>query len=1053
MLKSVRTLVALMLTFVSVLLVPSSTFALTSQAIIQHRQEVGFKQDFNRAIKNSQRNNQINAFALLSLANHKPDELIVKFKDYTSQEAEQRTLGNAQLLKKSKATGISRIKLPLGTDLAKEINRLRNSGVVEFVEPNYTTEASMIPNDQYYSQQWALAKINAPSAWNITQGSSSITVAVLDSGVDSYHPDLAANILPGYNFIAGTTDTYDDNGHGTFVSGIIAGLTNNNVGIAGLAGKVKILPLKVLDAQGSGTYYDEINAIEYAVNSGAKVINLSLGGPGWSSGMFNAILYAYDHGVTVVAAAGNDGNSTYNYPASYPCVISTGSIDSSDTKSAFSNFNEGVDLVAAGESIISTFPTLDGSYAQGDGYTQGDGTSFSTPYVAGLAALLLSIHPSATPGQIEQYMKDSAVDLAAIGRDNLTGWGRIDAYKALTTTLQNGDSFEPNYSASSAKAISSGTYSPTVYPAQDIDTFKVSAQAGEQLKVTITPPADLDPMITIYDFNGNAIASADSSFMGGIEQTSATIPTSGTYYIDVTDANAASSKQPYKMEVAIANPLYLTVTSPTNGLITKSNLITVSGNATPGSSVKANGYSVTLDASGNFSTTIPLAVGSNTITVTATNSFGTTTVTRTVTYDNVAPNLTVTTPLDNFVTIQSSVAVTGTAELGSTVKVNGSAVALDSYGNYNQTVALKAGANTITVTATDTAGNVKTVVRKVVDTYNTTAIWNLSSNGSTLAPSLGWYSTPNGFPWLNCKETLGDFNGDGKKDVAVLYNYGNNTAGIWKFLSNGSSYTASLAWKSAAGAFSWTNSKVTAGDVNSDGKDDLIVLYNYGSNTSGLWTFISNGTSFTPKIAWKSSPGTFSWDQSKLIAGDFNCDAKEDVQILYNFGSNTTGIYNFISNGSTLTQNLTWKSNPGGFSWEKSKITRADINGDGKDDVALLYDYGLNTTGIWNFVSTGIAYTPKLSWKSGTGAFSWANSKLVATDINGDRNDDIAILYNNGSSTSSLWSFISNGTSLAPKLAWKSAAGTFSWDKSLLLGGDFNGDKKGDIEVFYTYSN
>jgi hypothetical protein len=170
-------------------------------------------------------------------------------------------------------------------------------------------------------------------------------------------------------------------------------------------------------------------------------------------------------------------------------------------------------------------------------------------------------------------------------------------------------------------------------------------------------------------------------------------------------------------------------------------------------------------------------------------------------------------------------------------------------------------------------------------------------------------------------------------------------------------------------------SSMAAGDFNGDGKDDVAALYNYGSGTSGLWIFQSTGTGFTPRLWWKSGLGAFNWANVKLTAGDFNGDGRDDVAALYNYGSGTSGLTIFRSTGTGFTPRLWWKSGLGGFNWANVKLTAGDFNGDGRDDVATLYNYGSGTSGLTIFRSTGTGFTPRLWWKSGLGGFNWANVK------------------------------------------------------------------------------
>src|SRR4028118_2051809 len=219
----------------------------------------------------------------------------------------------------------------------------------EFVEPNYIYTALEVPNDPDYSKQWNLRSINVESAWEENKGSG-VTVAVIDTGI-SQVPDLKdTKFVKGYDFVNDRIDASDDAGHGTHVAGTIAQSTNNNYGVAGIAYEASLMPLKVLGASGGGTVADIAEAIRYAADNGADVINMSLGGGGESKLMEDAIDYAYNKGVFIVAAAGNADENSASYPARYPHVVGVAALDSVGVKAPYSNFGAGVDISAPGGS-------------------------------------------------------------------------------------------------------------------------------------------------------------------------------------------------------------------------------------------------------------------------------------------------------------------------------------------------------------------------------------------------------------------------------------------------------------------------------------------------------------------------------------------------------------------------------------------------------------------------------------------------------------------------------------------------------------------------------
>jgi thermitase len=355
--------------------------------------------------------------------------------------------------------GTARLAVPAGREQA-EIARLRAMPWVEYAELNYIAWAAaapqggaFYPNDPYVGDQWNMRRIGAPEAWAVTFGSSSIVVAVLDSGVDLGHPEFADQfhdpLLPGYDFVNGDKYPNDDtaNSHGTHVTGILAAAANNGIGVAGLAPKVKILPLKVLDSTGVGNYANIDTAIRRAADFGAQVINLSLGGSEPSTDLQNAVNYAMARNALVVAAAGNcaQGGSrctAFNpdfYPAGYPGVLAVAASDHFDAWATYSGYKPYVGLAAPG----GTGTSLDAvwSTARG-GYAYLSGTSMAAPLVSGAAALVWTMAPAATYQQVTDILKSTADKVGTdpqtgqpisyvSGRNDYFGYGRLNVGKAV----------------------------------------------------------------------------------------------------------------------------------------------------------------------------------------------------------------------------------------------------------------------------------------------------------------------------------------------------------------------------------------------------------------------------------------------------------------------------------------------------------------------------------------------------------------------------------------------------------------------------------------------
>lgn len=291
-----------------------------------------------------------------------------------------------------------------------------------------TDDAAASCDDPFRSQQWAMDWLGIEPIWEVSVGAD-IDVAVVDTGVDGSHPDLVGRVAPGASFL-GTGGTAqvgggatDPNGHGTHVAGIAAAGAQNGAGIAGVAPLARILPVRVLDSTGSGSSSAVAAGITWAVDNGAEVINLSLGGS-YSAAIATAADYAESRGVVVVAAAGNTGApNSVMYPAALPKVIAVGSHDSIGSLSPFSSQGPEVDVAAPGSNVVSTYPGAQWRFMQG--------TSMATPHVAGTVALMLGVDRTRSPEQIRALIRSTAVDAGAPGFDDGFGWGRLDTAAAL----------------------------------------------------------------------------------------------------------------------------------------------------------------------------------------------------------------------------------------------------------------------------------------------------------------------------------------------------------------------------------------------------------------------------------------------------------------------------------------------------------------------------------------------------------------------------------------------------------------------------------------------
>jgi thermitase len=379
---------------------------------------------------------------------YKAGEILVKFRAGLSSASAERVSQryDASYVRNLDGSDIEVWHVPQGSELATAA-RLNDDPLIDFAEPNYRVYAfDRVPNDPLYGNQWAHGLIQSPAAWDIVTGEPTVTIAILDTGIDETHPDLAGKIVGGYDYIDNDTDPHDLNGHGTHVAGIAAAVTDNGLGVAGMTWEARIMPVRVLDAEGAG-YVDILaEGIIWAYANGAEVLNISLGGYGNSQSLVDAVNLAHAAGSLVVAAMGNDDSGARTYPAANNHVLAVAATDRHDLRAPYSNYGAHCDVAAPGgymteyqdpDGIYSTMPTYDVYMTTSDQYLVNydyvQGTSQAVPYVAGLAALLWSLEPSLTPDQVQATIKATAVDGGAPGWDQFYGHGRIDALAAVCT--------------------------------------------------------------------------------------------------------------------------------------------------------------------------------------------------------------------------------------------------------------------------------------------------------------------------------------------------------------------------------------------------------------------------------------------------------------------------------------------------------------------------------------------------------------------------------------------------------------------------------------------
>jgi len=359
-----------------------------------------------------------------------PDEVVVEMASSASRSQRKSLQAFGELSDSTlQDLGVTVLKVPEGS-VSQTIAALEQQPGVVYAEPNYYVYAQdVIPNDPGWPDQWGPPAIRAPQGWELGRGSANITIAILDSGVDLAHPDLVSKLVSGYDFVNHDADPQDDYGHGTQVAGIAAAVTNNHIGIAGISWGAHIMPVKVLDFSGRGTYFNVAAGILWATDHGAQVINLSLGGPTPSDSktLKGAVDYAVGKGVTLVASAGNAYGGAVLYPAAYSGVIAVAAVDPNLVNAAFSACGPQVDLAAPGVKIFTL--------QLGGGTVSEDGTSMSAPFVAGAAAILLGLPGNNAPSLVAHELKTTARDLSNPGWDSCTGYGLIQLDAAIRSAL------------------------------------------------------------------------------------------------------------------------------------------------------------------------------------------------------------------------------------------------------------------------------------------------------------------------------------------------------------------------------------------------------------------------------------------------------------------------------------------------------------------------------------------------------------------------------------------------------------------------------------------
>jgi serine protease len=509
-----------------------------------------------------------------------PGEVIVKWRDSGNGPERARAHGLSVVAELGTAgASMPDVVSTAGRPVADVIAELRADPAVEYAEPNYVVALAEDPavaavgvNDPKTGPQYSLDRMRVRDAWSLSVGSATGTVAVLDTGIDMGHPDLAGRILPGYDFVNDDEWAGDDNGHGTWVSGIIAANANDGIGIAGISWHDRILPVKIMNANGTGDTSDLTSGIVWATNHGATVINMSVGGFPYSSYVHDAVRYAWNNGVVLIGAAGNNATETAFFPASYPEVVSVSATQVDDEFSNWSNYGADVDVSAPGAAVLTTncqvCKPIEQDISGDHRYTYISGTSFAAPNVAGVVALIRAEYPSMTNAWVVNRLKSTVDDLGYAGWDSRYGNGRVNAYRAVggspaTIPLIAGDPYEFNSTFATATVVTAGaTIHPTIYPAGDVDFVAVDVPRAGRLDVTVVPVIDnrawpwhrnslaVDVVLNMYRADGTYIATVDAADPSATDHGSVQLAAGGRIVLRVHNYTPNGNRTPYTISTA-----------------------------------------------------------------------------------------------------------------------------------------------------------------------------------------------------------------------------------------------------------------------------------------------------------------------------------------------------------------------------------------------------------------------------------------------------------------------------------------------------------------------
>jgi len=431
---------------------------------------------------------------------HVKHEVLLKFKENVDEKTKNAILDSVggKVKQLIKGPNVIVLQLPEQALENSAILKLKNNKEIDFVELNQLIPPppQLIVNDTYYQNGWHLPKINSPLAWDLSTGEG-VTVAVLDTGFKMDHPDLVGKFVKSWNFFNNTSDVTDVYGHGTLVAGTIAAISNNQLGVASIAHSSMLFGLKISGDDGYGSWSAMASALTFAADNGARVANISYM-VNDSSTVSSAAQYFKNKGGLVVHSGGN-GNTLYALNDN-TTMISVAATDGSDNRASFSNWGPYIDIAAPGVGIWTT--------TSSNGYGGASGTSFSSPIVASVIALMMSANPGLPPNQIESILKSSSLDLGAAGRDDIFGSGRVDAYSAVSqaksTVAIDGTSPTVSIQTPTSGSILKGMINVNVSASDNVRVSKVELYLSNNLISTLSEAP--------YQFSVNTTSFSDGNY-------------------------------------------------------------------------------------------------------------------------------------------------------------------------------------------------------------------------------------------------------------------------------------------------------------------------------------------------------------------------------------------------------------------------------------------------------------------------------------------------------------------------------------------------------------